>query len=74
MRITVDLPEQLYRKIKAHASLNGISMKAYISAALQHEVEGSILNLDRRKVNLPLVASKSPGSINLDGEKIADIL
>jgi hypothetical protein len=74
MRTTVDLPDQLFRKIKALASLNGISLKEYINTALQHEVEGSKLNFNRRRVALPLVPSKSPGSIDLDGEKIAKIM
>ena len=74
MRTTVDLPDPLFRKIKALASLNGLSLKEYITSALEHEVEGSKLNIESQRVTFPLVPSKSPGSIDLDGEKIAKIM
>ncbi len=35
MRTTIDLPDDLYRQIKARAALRGIKLKEYVTAALR---------------------------------------
>jgi hypothetical protein len=73
MRMTVDIPDSLYRRLKSAAALRGCSVKDLVlralKAALQHD--------DRRKkkpVRLPIIASKRPGSLKLTNSKIHEIL
>jgi hypothetical protein len=35
MRTTIDLPEQLLRRAKAHAALNGLSLKDFVADAVR---------------------------------------
>ncbi len=35
MRTTIDLPDDLYRQIKARAALKGLKLKEYVTAALR---------------------------------------
>lgn len=74
MRTTIELPDDLFKRIKVTASLKGITLKQFITKAVEHEVEAHSLNLEHKKVSLPLVPSKRPGSISLSSEKIARIL
>ena len=74
MRTTIDLPNELFRKAKAISSLKGITLKSFITAALEHELELNTLGLEPKKVRLPLVPSKKPGSIEVDSYKIAELL
>ena len=73
MRTTIDLPDGLFRKMKAISSLKGLSLKKFITQAIEHEVEANAANLDSRRISLPLVPSKRPGSVFIDSEKIAEI-
>lgn len=74
MRTTVDIPDNLFKRIKVTASLNGITLKQFITKAIEHEVEAQSLAFEHKKVSLPLVPSKHPGSIALSSDKIAKLL
>lgn len=75
MRTTIDLPEHLLRRAKATASLNGKSLKAFFTEALEAKVaeDGGPGTLPKR-AKFPLVRSKAPGSVNLDGQAVAEAL
>ena len=74
MRTTIDLPTELFRKAKAISSLKGITLKSFITMALERELELNALGLEPKRVDLPLVPSKHPGSIQVDSTKIAELL
>ena len=75
MRTTIDLPEHILRHAKATASLAGKTLKAFVTEALESKIAAETgQSLSRSQTQLPLVHSKSPGSLKLDGEKIADVL
>lgn len=74
MRTTIDLSDDLFRKLKAVSSLQGLSLKQFISRALERELDKSSLNLERHRVGLPIIRSKRPGSVRLTPEKIAAVL
>lgn len=73
MRTTVDIPEPLYRQLKAKAVTQGRSIKALILSGVQNElsVQG---RKRRRRVRLPLVRSKRPGSVRLENASIYEII
>jgi hypothetical protein len=75
MRTTVDLPDEMLRRVKAIAAMEGKSLKRFLAEALERELRrrGEVESSPKR-VTLPLVPSENPGSVHLDAEKIADIL
>ena len=73
MRTTVDLPDSLFRQMKAHAALRGISIKNFITTAIESQIAASE-NGDDYSVDLPLIRSKKPGTLHLTNAEIEDLL
>jgi hypothetical protein len=74
MRTTIDLPDQVFRKAKAVASLEGVPLKQFITRAIEHELEAGTPSLNPKRVSLPIVRSKHPGSVRVTPERIASLL
>jgi hypothetical protein len=74
MRTTIDLPTDIFRKAKAISSLKGITLKNFITMALEHELEVNAVGLEPRKAILPLIPSRNPGTIQIDSSKIAELI
>ena len=74
MRTTIDIPDKLFRRAKATASLRGITLKDFISQSVEHELLAGEFASEVRRVRLPLVPSKQPGSIVLTSERMAELL
>ena len=73
MRTTVDIPDPLYRRLKSRAASEGSSAKELILRGV-----GQVLKdrprKSRRRVALPIIRSKRPGTLDLDNEKIFEII
>jgi plasmid stability protein len=72
MRTTVDIPDGIYRQLKARAAREGSSTRALILRGVTN-----VLKDERRKggtaVSLPIVRSRRPGTVALDNAAIYDI-
>jgi hypothetical protein len=73
MRTTVDIPDVLYRELKARAATEGRSVKQLILQSVQVELRGPRAK-PRARVKLPIVRSKKPGSLRLDNASIYEII
>lgn len=73
MRTTVDIPDPLYRKLKSRAARERRSVKDLILRGVQDELEPR-RNKTKRKISLPLIRSKRPGTVRLDNAKIFEII
>ena len=73
MRTTVDIPDALYRQLRTRAAREGRSAKALILRGVVQMLKGEPPRPGRR-VKLPLVRSKRPGTIRLDNARIYDII
>jgi len=71
MRTTVDIPDPLYRELKGKAASEGRSVRELILRSVEETLRGSHRP---RRVKLPIVASKRPGSLKLDNDKIFEII
>jgi hypothetical protein len=71
MRTTVDIPDPVYRKLKAKAALEGSTVKEAILQAVSRELSGS---LPKRRIKLPLIQAKEKGRLNLQNAQIYDLL
>lgn len=73
MRTTVDIPNPVYRRLKSRAAKEGSSAKELILRGVQQ-----VLKEKRRKsgkrIKLPVVPSSQPGTLELDNEKIFEII
>ena len=73
MRTTIDLPDPLFRKLKAAASQRGISLELLVRKAVEVELRKMPTKAARR-LNFPILASKQPGTLNLMNADIEDLL
>jgi hypothetical protein len=73
MRTTVDIPDPLYSELKGKAATEGRSVKELILRGVQAELQAHRRKRGRR-VSLPLIRSKRPGSLRLDNAKIYQII
>jgi len=73
MRTTVDIPDPLYRELKGRAASEGRSVKELILHSVEQELKNR-RGRSNRRVSLPIVHSKRPGSLDLDNAKIFEII
>ncbi len=73
MRTTVDIPGPIYRRLKTRAASEGSSAKELILRGVE-QVLKETRRKSRRRVKLPIVRSKQPGTVRLDNAKIYKIL
>jgi hypothetical protein len=73
VRTTIDIPDRTYRQLKAKAASEGRSVKSLLLEAAE-QVLASQSAPPPRRVQLPLIASKRPGSIELDNARIYDVI
>jgi hypothetical protein len=72
MRTTVDLPDPLFRELKAVAARRGSSLKTVIRAAIEQEIRRTE-NQARRRLKFPLLPSRQPGTLKLTNAEIDDL-
>jgi hypothetical protein len=73
MRTTVDIPDPVYRRLKTRAASEGTSAKQLILRGVEQVLKGPRRKRGRR-VKLPIVRSKEPGTLHLDNAKIYDLI
>lgn len=74
MRTTVDIPDATYRQLKARAASEGRSVKALLLEAAEQVLSSKAARPATRRVQLPLVPSNRPGSLELDNARIYDVI
>lgn len=75
MRTTVDIPDALYRQLKVRAAREGCSVKALVLRGVESELRESEKPKKRSKrVKLPLIRSKAPGTLHLDNARIYELI
>lgn len=73
MRITLDIPDVLYRQLKAEAARAKLSVKELILQSAERNPP-SQSKKSRHRVILPLIRSTRPGSLDIDNRKIYDLI
>lgn len=73
MRTTVDIPDPLYRALKSRAATEGRSVRELILRGTERELRAPRRTRPKR-VRLPIVRSKRPGTLYLDNAKIYEII
>ena len=73
MRTTVDIPDSVYRRLKSRAAQEGRSAKELILQGVE-QVLDKPSQKKKKRIELPLVRSKQPGTLELDNERIFEII
>jgi hypothetical protein len=73
MRTTIDIPDPIYRQLKAKAASEGRSVRELILRGAAGTLQGAPPK-PRRRIRLPIVSSKRPGTLELDNAKIYEII
>lgn len=74
MRTTVDIPDALYRELKARAAYQGCSVKDLVLRGVRAELKENGSSSRTEKIELPLISSKKPGWLKLSNAAIDEIL
>jgi hypothetical protein len=72
MRTTVELPDPLFRELKATAARRGTSLKSIIRTAIEEEMRKAQRKRGKR-LKFPLLDSREPGSLHLTNADIDDL-
>jgi hypothetical protein len=73
MRTTVDIPDPVYRRLKSRAASEGRPTKELILKGVELILKKGPRK-SRRRVKLPLIRSKQPGTLELDNDRIYEII
>jgi hypothetical protein len=71
VRTTVDIPDDLYRRLKAKAALDGTTVKQTIVRLVAQEIPGPP---DRGRCRFPVIKGKESRRLNLTNREIDEIL
>jgi hypothetical protein len=66
MRTTVNLPDPVFRKMKAAAALRGATIKQFVLRAVERELS-SELRSGRHKLTLPLIRGREKRILSVPG-------
>jgi len=73
VRTTVDIPDTLYRELKSKAAREKRSVKELILRGVEVELRVRVKKRSRR-IALPIVPSKRPGTLEIDNAKIFELI
>ena len=74
MRTTLDLPDELFRQLKATAAQRGTSLKALLRQAVEDELARAAIPHKEHRVRFPILDSRQPGTLDLTNADIEDLL
>jgi hypothetical protein len=74
MRTTLDLPDATFRQLKSLAARRGTTLKQVLRSAVEKEIVTATAKPLRRRIKVPVLKSKQPGSLNLTNAEIDDLL
>jgi len=72
VRTTIDIPDEIYRRLKVKAAIEGQTVREIALRGIQREIEEPAAKPVRRLAE-PILKSYAPGSIRVDNEQIYDL-
>jgi|HubBroStandDraft_5_1064220.scaffolds.fasta_scaffold11705_5 hypothetical protein len=75
MRTTIDIPDEIYRKLKIKAAVDGQTVREIALRGIERELEEGEKGEKRhiQRLNLPLIRSSQPGTLELTNEQIDEL-
>jgi hypothetical protein len=72
MKATIEFDDELYRQLKATAALRGSKVKELVAEGVRLVLRHPDTSKRVRRLKLPIVKSKKPGTLKLTGKMIAE--
>jgi len=72
MKATIEFDDELYRQLKATAALRGSKVKELVAEGVRMVLRRTDNPHRLRRLKLPIVKSRKPGTLKLTNETIAD--
>jgi len=73
MKITLNIPDSTYRRLRRRAADEAITVSDLIVRAIEQAL-GERNPKSRRRVKLPIVRSRQPGKLQIDSAKIYNVI
>ncbi len=73
MRTTVDIPDEIYRRLRVKAAEEGQTIRRIVLRAILREIDEPVAQRVPRLTE-PILKSYAPGSIRIDNEQIYDLI
>jgi hypothetical protein len=74
MRTTIDLPDDLYKSVRTVAVEDDTTLRQMVLDGLNLVLEKRAGRTPAKRLNLPLIRSTRPGTLDIDSEKIYEII
>jgi hypothetical protein len=74
MRTTVDLPDDLYKSIRTVAIEDDTTLRQMVLDGLTLVLEKRASRAPAKRLTLPLIRSARPDTLDIDSEKIYEII
>lgn len=72
MRTTIDIPDPIYKELKARAARQGQTVKELILRGVEKEMQGAVSK--KKRIQLPLIRGKENRKLDLTNAQIEDIV
>ncbi len=73
MRTTLDIPDDVYRRLKIKAAVRGETLRQVALRGLLREIDEQVPS-PLPRLSEPILKSYAPGSIDIDNERIYDLI
>lgn len=74
MRTTIDIPDEIYRRLKVKAALEGQTVREIVLCGIQRELEPAEVQPPRKKFEIPVIPSTRKDKLVIDNETIYDLI
>jgi hypothetical protein len=74
MRTTIDLPDDLYKNVRTVAIEDDTTLRQMVLDGLALVLEKRAGRAPAKRLKLPLIRSSRPGTLDIDSEKIYEII
>jgi len=74
MRTTIDIPDEVYRKLKVKAAMEGETVREIVLRGIQRELELAEVQPARKKFQIPVIPSTRKDKLVIDNETIYDLI
>jgi hypothetical protein len=74
VRTTIELPDPVFRRMKAVAAMQGSTIKEFVQRAVEHELGPAPANRKGHRVKLPLIRGKEKRVLSLTNADIDEVL
>jgi hypothetical protein len=72
MKATIELDDELYRQLKTAAASRGAKIKELVAEGVRLVLRGADTPIKTRRIKLPAVKSRKPGTLRLTNKMIAE--